>query len=95
MASVDGIAGNTVVTVWQRLDQRDAFVQQTSQRAMVVVVLLLGSVAMLVLFGIGIGLRPLNELEDAIRKRSSSDLSPILRRVPRENVLDHKVATDG
>ena len=84
MASVDGIAGSTVVTVWQRLDQRDAFVQQTSQRAMVVVLLLLGSVAMLVLFGIGIGLRPLNELEDAIRKRSSTDLSPILRRVPRE-----------
>jgi two-component system sensor histidine kinase TctE len=37
-----------------------------------------------VLFGVGIGLRPLNELEDAIKKRSSADLSPILRHVPRE-----------
>lgn len=82
--SVDGIDGNTVVTVWQRLDQRDAFVQQTGRRAIAVVLLLLGSVAMLVLFGVGIGLRPLNELEDAIQKRSGADLSPILRQVPEE-----------
>jgi two-component system sensor histidine kinase TctE len=66
------------------LDQRDAFVQQTGQRAIAVVLLLLGSVAMLVLFGVGIGLRPLNELEDAIQKRSGADLSPILRQVPEE-----------
>ena len=39
---------------------------------------------MLVLFGVGIGLRPLNELEDAIQKRSGADLSPILRQVPEE-----------
>lgn len=82
--SVDGIDGTTVVTVWQRLDQRDAFVQQTGRRAIAVVLLLLGSVATLVFFGVGIGLRPLNELEDAIQKRSGADLSPILRQVPEE-----------
>lgn len=84
--SVDGIEGNTVVTVWQRLDQRDAFVQQTGRRAIAVVLVLLGSVATLVLFGVGYGLRPLNELEDAIKKRSSADLSPILRQVPQETM---------
>ena len=82
--SVEGIDGTTVVTVWQRLDQRDAFVQQTGRRAIAVVLLLLGSVATLVFFGVGIGLRPLNELEDAIQKRSGADLSPILRQVPEE-----------
>ena len=84
LASIDEITGRTVVTVWQRLDHRDAFVRQTALQAGAVVLLLLASVAGLVMFGIGLGLRPLIELEEAIQKRSSADLSPILRQVPPE-----------
>lgn len=81
---IDGISGTAVVTVWQRLEQRDAFVRQTAMQAGGTMLLLLVSVAGLVLVGVGFGLKPLTELEDAIQKRSSADLSPIARMVPVE-----------
>ncbi|MEM6760321.1 MAG: sensor histidine kinase [Pseudomonadota bacterium] len=83
-AEIDGIGGTSVITVWQRLDQRDAFIRQSALQAGATVLLLLTTVAGLVLVGVGLGLRPLNELEDAIQKRSSADLSPITRHVPQE-----------
>ncbi len=82
--AVDGISGTSVVTVWQRLDQRDAFIRRVARQASVTVLLLLASVASLVLWGVGLGLKPLAELEDAIQKRSSTDLGPIVRPVPVE-----------
>ena len=81
---IDGISGTVVVTVWQRLEQRDAFIRRAARQAGATMLLLLVSVAGLVLMGVGYGLRPLTELEDAIQKRSGSDLSPIARHVPVE-----------
>ncbi|MEL7091957.1 MAG: sensor histidine kinase [Pseudomonadota bacterium] len=81
---IDGIGGTSVITVWQRLDQRDAFIRRAALQAGATVLLLLTTVAGLVLLGVGLGLRPLTELEDAIQKRSSADLSPITRQVPQE-----------
>jgi two-component system sensor histidine kinase TctE len=81
---VDGIAGQSVVTVWQKLDQRQSFARDLALRAGALAGLLVLTVAALVLFGIGLGLRPLIELERAIQKRSSDDLSPIERKVPQE-----------
>lgn len=81
---IDGISGQSVITVWQKLDQRDAFARGAAMRAGAIALLLLATVASLVFFGIRLGLKPLLDLEDAIQKRSSDDLSPIARRVPQE-----------
>lgn len=81
---VDGISGQSVVTVWQKLDQRQNFAWALAVRAVALAGLLVLTVAALVLFGIRLGLRPLIELERAIQKRSSDDLSPIERKVPHE-----------
>lgn len=81
---IDGISGRSVITVWQQLDQRDAFARRVAFRAGAIALLLLATVASLVFFGIRLGLKPLLDLEDAIQKRSSDDLSPIARRVPQE-----------
>ena len=81
---VDGIAGQSVVTVWQKLDQRQSFARDLAMRAGALAGVLVLTVAGLVLFGIGLGLKPLTELEKAIQKRSVDDLSPIERKVPHE-----------
>ncbi len=81
---VDGIVGQSVVTVWQKLDQRQSFARDLAMRSAALAGVLVLTVAGLVLFGIGLGLRPLIELERAIQKRSVDDLSPIERKVPQE-----------
>ena len=63
---------------------RASFVRDVVTRSFAVIALLVFSVAMVVWFGVNLGLRPLLDLEDAIRRRSPSELEPIRRPVPGE-----------
>ena len=83
-ASIDGLSGVFTITVWQDLEIRNAFVWALGLRSVAVMATLLGAVALLVWFGVRIGLKPLIDLEDAISRRSAEDLRPIQRPVPEE-----------
>ena len=84
VTTVDGITGTFIITVWQRVEVRDALMHDLARRAFTVMAVLIGTVALVVWFGVLRGLRPLTDLEDAISQRSSDDLSPIRRPVPPE-----------
>ena len=81
---VSGIAGVFNITVWQSADVRSGFVRDVLSRSFAVIALLVTSVAVVVWFGVGLGLRPLLDLEQAIAKRTPSELEPIRRAVPVE-----------
>ncbi|MGJ8547167.1 MAG: sensor histidine kinase [Sulfitobacter sp.] len=83
-ATVSGITGNYSITVWQNADVRSSFVRQVVSRSIAVIVLLVISVALVVWFGVAVGLRPLLDLEAAIAKRTPTELEPIQRPVPIE-----------
>ncbi|WP_147127315.1 sensor histidine kinase [Shimia ponticola] len=84
VATVDGLTGTFNITVWQSADVRSTFVREVVSRSFAVIALLVACVALIVWFGVGVGLRPLLELEGAIARRSSTDLTPIRRSVPVE-----------
>ena len=81
---IDGLSGDVTLTVWQATDVRDALVRDLVTQNFIVMATLIASVALIVWFGVGFGLRPLSDLENAISQRSSDDLSPIQRPVPNE-----------
>lgn len=81
---VDGFAGIFTTTVWQEASVRTAFVRDLLLRSLMAISGLIAAVALIVWFGIRIGLRPLTDLEAAIASRSSDELSPIKRAVPQE-----------
>ena len=81
---VSGIAGVFNITVWQSAQVRNSFVQDVLSRSFGVIGLLVVSVAVVVWFGVGLGLRPLLDLERAIAKRTPTELEPIQRAVPVE-----------
>lgn len=76
--------GWVTVEVWQTITQRFAL----SRKLVIQSILLLGSViltaALIVWFGIQLGLKPLLDLREAIGQRSPDDLRPIRRWVPPE-----------
>lgn len=76
--------GQTVVTVWQRVSDRNRFAATLAWRAFSLIGGLMVTLALVVWFGVQLGLRPLDDLEDAIRRRSADDLSRIRRAVPLE-----------
>ncbi len=82
--STSNIHGLAIVRVWQRVSERQIFAHKIGWRAISVLSIMLCALAGSVWIGVQIGLRPLDDLQDAINKRSSDDLSPIQRRVPRE-----------
>lgn len=82
--AIDGLTGDSTVTVWQRLADRNRFANQLAFRAAILLGVLLATLACLVWFGVDWGLRPLIDLEDAIAARSPDDLSQIKRAVPAE-----------
>ena len=82
--SIGGISGTSVVTVWQPLEPRQMFANRMAGQAAILAAFIVLSVAALVFFGIRFGLRPLQELEAAITKRSNLDLTPIERKIPVE-----------
>ena len=81
---VSGVAGIFSITVWQSADVRSSFVRDVLSRSFAVISLLILSVAIVVWFGVSLGLRPLLDLERAIAKRTPSELKPIRRAVPAE-----------
>ena len=82
--TIGTMTGESVVTVWQRVSDRRAFARQLAQRSAAVIVCLMGVLSLLIWFGVQIGLRPLNDLQAAIEKRSPDDLGRIRRPVPKE-----------
>ena len=82
--TIGNLTGDTVVTVWQRESDRRAFAAALAQRAAALIASLMVALALVVWFGVKIGLRPLNDLQDAIRHRSPDDLGDIRRPVPAE-----------
>jgi len=83
-ANFEGVSGFASVTVWQSLAQREEFVERLASRAAIVILSLFLTVAVVIWFGIKLGLKPLSDLQDAIAQRSSGDLSEITRPVPPE-----------
>lgn len=82
--TVSGISGNFNITVWQNADVRSSFVREVVSRSFAVILVLVLSVALVVWFGVAFGLRPLLDLEQAIAKRTPTELAPIMRSVPVE-----------
>lgn len=84
LTTVGGIAGTYTYTVWQDLTILETLIRELARQVLTVMAVLIGSVALVVWFGVNLGLRPLLDLEDAISRRNSDDLSPIRRPVPPE-----------
>ena len=83
-AQIDGFSGTLTTTVWQDRTARAQFVNDLILRTAIGLGAVLVSLALIVWFGVSFGLRPLTDLEDAIERRSSDDLSSIKRAVPIE-----------
>lgn len=83
-ATLDGVSGLFTITVWQASEVRTTFIRDVILRALAVIGLMVLSVAAVVWFGVGIGLRPLLDLQDAIAQRTPSELESIRRDVPKE-----------
>lgn len=81
---IDGLSGEFTFTVWQDLSLRDGFVQSLSRRTYAVMATLVLAVALIVWFGVRLGMGPLLDLEGAIARRSAHDLTPISRPIPEE-----------
>ncbi|MDJ0823263.1 MAG: sensor histidine kinase [Paracoccaceae bacterium] len=81
---IEGFSGIFTTTVWQDSRLREDFVRDLVLRTLMALGAILASVAVIVWFGVRLGLRPLNDLETAIKRRSSDDLSTIRRAVPEE-----------
>lgn len=83
-AQIDGFSGTFTTTVWQDTAVRASFVRDLVMRSLIVISGMILSVALVVWFGVRLGLRPLVDLQQAIERRSSDELSPIARPVPAE-----------
>ena len=83
-AQIDGFSGTLTTTVWQDRTVRAQFVSDLILRTAIGLGAVLLSLAVIVWFGVAYGLRPLTDLEEAIGRRSSDDLSTIKRAVPVE-----------
>ncbi|WP_415234308.1 sensor histidine kinase N-terminal domain-containing protein [Pseudorhodobacter sp.] len=76
--------GWVTVNVWQTMHQREALSLQLVAQAVVLMTVVVAAAALLVWFGINLGLRPLLQLREAVAERSAGDLRPIRRVVPKE-----------
>jgi two-component system sensor histidine kinase TctE len=76
--------GWVTVDVWQTVNQRDALSLELLVQSVVLMTTVIVAAALLVWFGINLGLRPLLELRQAVAQRSPDDLGPIRRVVPKE-----------
>lgn len=81
---IDGFSGVFTTTVWQDAVVRTAFVRDLLLRSLLAITGLIAALALIVWFGVRLGLRPLTDLEAAIASRSGDELSPIRRSVPTE-----------
>lgn len=76
--------GWVTVEVWQTVAQRNALSYQLLRQSVILMAVVISAAALLVWFGINVGLRPLADLRRAVSRRSQDDLGPIRRPVPRE-----------
>ncbi len=76
--------GWVTVDVWQTVHQRNALSLELLMQSVILMTIVVASAALLVWFGINLGLRPLLLLRDAVALRSPDDLGPIRRAVPKE-----------
>ncbi|MEO1551277.1 MAG: sensor histidine kinase N-terminal domain-containing protein, partial [Pseudomonadota bacterium] len=83
-SEIAGFAGIFTTTVWQDRAVRGAFVRALVLRTTVTICALLLALGLIVWFGVSLGLRPLLDLEEALGRRSSDELSPLRRPVPSE-----------
>lgn len=84
VTTVSDVSGVYNITVWQNSDVRGRFIREVVSRSFTVIALLVASVALVVWFGVRLGLRPLLDLENAIAQRTPTELEPIRRTVPVE-----------
>jgi two-component system sensor histidine kinase TctE len=82
--SIAPVSGPFTFTVWQNTSLRDSFVQGRTRPTFLIIASLVGALAVVVWFGVRLGLYPLRDLEHAIAQRSTNDLSPIKRKIPDE-----------
>lgn len=82
--AIDGLNGPFTFTVWQNTAVRDGFLQSRTQPTFLIIASMVGALALIVWFGVRFGLTPLIDLEEAISRRSSDDLSEIRRAIPPE-----------
>lgn len=76
--------GWVTVEVWQNVTQRAALSKQLLAQSLMILGTLIATAAMILWFGIQLGLKPLLDLREAISIRSPDDLRPIRRWVPPE-----------
>lgn len=81
---MDIIRGQFTFSVWQNTTLRDGFVQEWTNPTFLIIALLMEALAVAIWFGVGLGLRPLLDLENAIARRATDDLPPIKGRIPTE-----------
>ncbi len=76
--------GWITVTTWQKVNRRAELSLQLFGQSLLRLAILVGSAGLIVWFALRIGLSPLADLQEAVERRSSSDLSAIRRPVPVE-----------
>lgn len=76
--------GWVTVEVWQNVTQRAALSNQLLVQSLILLGTLIATAALILWFGIQLGLKPLIDLREAISIRSADDLRPIRRWVPPE-----------
>lgn len=76
--------GWVTVDVWQTIYQRNALSLELLMQSVMLMTIVIAAAALLVWFGINLGLRPLLLLRDAVALRSPDDLGPIGGAVPKE-----------
>lgn len=82
--SINGLRGDFTFTVWQDTALRDSFVRDSTGRTFGMIAVIVAALALIVWFGVQLGLRPLLDLQDAIAQRSPQELNAIQRPVPVE-----------
>ena len=83
-AGSENLSGWLIVTTWQTIHDRQKLAAGLARRSigLMAAVVLVGGLVLW--FGVRYGLQPLLELEEALAKRSQSNLTPIKRAVPSE-----------
>lgn len=82
--AIDGLSGPFTFSVWQNTNLRDGFVQSRTRPVFLIIASMITALALIVWFGVRLGLYPLIDLENAIARRSADDLSAIRRAIPVE-----------
>jgi len=86
--------GWVTVYVWQTTIGQGILLLELAESAFLTMLIMLISTATIVWFGVKFGLKPLSDLQNAIKKRSANDLTRIKRKVPLEvvslvNAMNH------